>query len=309
MNNEISQRDRFLGCLLGLACGDAVGTSVEFSARGSFQPLTDMVGGGPFSLVAGQWTDDTSMALCLADSLLSKGGFDAYDQMSRYSNWQKWGYLSATGNCFDIGMTVASALERFRASGNPYSGSTEPNTAGNGALMRLAPVVMFYFPDTATAIARACDSTRTTHAAPEAIDCSGLFSAILCQALAGKSKQEILFHHGYRATEENVLAIAEGNYARKAIHEVAGTGYCIASLEAALWCFLTTESFSAAILQAANLGDDADTTAAITGQIAGAHYGVGAIEASWLERLAMRRDIETYAEQLWLQKPDTMLAI
>lgn len=96
-----TQRSRYLGTLLGLACGDAVGTTVEFSPRGSFKPVTDMVGGGPFGLKSGQWTDDTSMALCMAESLLTKGAFDAGDQMTRYLNWSHWGYLSSTGDCFD----------------------------------------------------------------------------------------------------------------------------------------------------------------------------------------------------------------
>lgn len=133
---------RARGCLLGLACGDAVGTSVEFSLPGSFEPLTDMVGGGPFQLAPGQWTDDTSMALCLAHSLIERSGFDARDQMNRYINWWQWGYCSATGDCFDIGMTVAASLQRYQATGEPLAGSVEPCTAGNGALMRLAPVVM-----------------------------------------------------------------------------------------------------------------------------------------------------------------------
>src|SRR5262245_23797377 len=131
---------RFRGCLLGLAVGDAVGTSVEFQPRGTFQPLTDMVGGGPFRLMPGQWTDDTSMALCLASSLLERRGFDARDQMERYCRWVSSGYWSSNGRCFDLGRTVAAALHRFQQSGEPLSGSTNPFSAGNGCIMRLAPV-------------------------------------------------------------------------------------------------------------------------------------------------------------------------
>ena len=128
----ITLEERFLGAMLALACGDALGTSVEFSARGSFVPLTDIRGGGPFSLKPGYWTDDTSMALCLAESLLQKQGFDAQDQMGRYLNWWKWGYLSSTGDCFDIGMTVRCALQSFQETGDPFSGSVDPDAAGNG---------------------------------------------------------------------------------------------------------------------------------------------------------------------------------
>jgi ADP-ribosyl-[dinitrogen reductase] hydrolase len=110
-------RDRFRGCLLGLACGDAVGTAVEFAARGKFAPLTDMVGGGVFGLRPGEWTDDTSMALCLASSLTELGRFDPADQMRRYWKWVEEGYWSSNGRCFDVGNTVYDALERFRMTG------------------------------------------------------------------------------------------------------------------------------------------------------------------------------------------------
>jgi ADP-ribosyl-[dinitrogen reductase] hydrolase len=179
--------DRYRGCLLGLACGDAVGTTVEFSERGSFEPLTDMVGGGPFRLEAGQWTDDTSMALCLATSLISCKGFDATDQMNRYVNWWQWGYLSSTGECFDIGLTVAKALQRYLVTKNPLAGSTDPSTAGNGSLMRLAPVVMYYHPDMAAVLVGARESSATTHQAVEAMECCEVFAEILANALGGST--------------------------------------------------------------------------------------------------------------------------
>ena len=133
MNDAVSRRcsdslvsgDRFRGCLLGLAIGDAVGIAVEFRGRGTFEPLTDMIGGGPFGLLPGQWTDDTSMALCLATSLVERGGFDPVDQMDRYCRWADTGYLSSTGACFDIGRTVASALRRYHHDGNPFAGSAD----------------------------------------------------------------------------------------------------------------------------------------------------------------------------------------
>ncbi|MEQ1684249.1 MAG: ADP-ribosylglycohydrolase family protein [Burkholderiaceae bacterium] len=112
-----------------MACGDAVGTTVEFSPRGSFEPVTDMVGGGPFELAAGQWTDDTSMALCLATSLVNCEGFDAVNQTNRYVNWWQWGYLSSTGDCFDIGMTVLKVL-RAVPGRPPYRHRQGPPPAG-----------------------------------------------------------------------------------------------------------------------------------------------------------------------------------
>jgi hypothetical protein len=141
---QLSLRDRYRGGLLGLAIGDALGTTVELKAPGTFKPITDMVGGGPFGLKPGQWTDDTSMALCLAESLIEKRGFEPKDQMDRYCRWWKKGYLSNTESCFDIGITVKTALASYLRTGELFAGSTDPFTAGNGSLMRLAPVVLAF---------------------------------------------------------------------------------------------------------------------------------------------------------------------
>ncbi|WP_129973218.1 MULTISPECIES: ADP-ribosylglycohydrolase family protein [unclassified Pseudomonas] len=290
--------ERYRGALLGLACGDAVGTTVEFQPRGSFQPLTDMVGGGPFRLKPGQWTDDTSMALCLAESLLNKNGFDAADQMGRYLNWWQWGYLSSTGECFDIGMTVSQALDRYQHTGEPFAGSTDPYSAGNGSLMRLVPVVLFYFPDARKSGRFAADSSRTTHAAPEAIECCQLFAELLGKALEGASKAQLRTLPQTAFSQPKVAAIARGEYLHKTERDIRGSGYCVGSLEAALWCFQHTDSFAAAVLQAANLGDDADTTAAIVGQLAGAYYGVQGIPSGWLEKLHDGEEIAATAERL-----------
>ena len=295
---EILQRDRWRGCLLGLACGDAVGTTVEFSPRGTFAPVTDLVGGGPFGLVAGEWTDDTSMALCLATSLVHCRGHDSRDQMARYVNWWQWGYLSSTGNCFDIGMTVRAALNRFRVNGEADAGNTDPRTAGNGSLMRLAPVPMWFAPDLAQVRAMARASSRTTHAAPEALDCCELYAELLLRALQGEPKAALRVAPAPPGASARVREIARGGYVDKPVEAISGSGYCVDALEAALWCFANTGSFEAAVLAAANLGDDADTTAAIVGQIAGAHYGAGAIPARWRERVAMRADIEQLADAL-----------
>jgi ADP-ribosyl-[dinitrogen reductase] hydrolase len=246
-----------------------------------------MVGGGPFDLSPGQWTDDTSMALCLAESLLTRGGFDPTDQMTRYVDWWRRGYKSSTGRCFDIGMTVRSALFKFEATKQPYAGSDDPRSAGNGALMRLAPVVLFYYPDLAKAQAYAVESSRTTHAAPEALDCARLLSYLIAGALAGSSKAQLLRATALGLASPKVVNLASGSYVTKDEADIAGTGYCVASLEAALWCFHHTQSFEEAILRAANLGDDADTTAAIVGQVAGAYYGLDGIPRTWRACLHM----------------------
>lgn len=290
--------DRYQGCLLGLACGDAVGTTVEFLPRGSFAPVRDMCGGGPFGLRAGEWTDDTSMALCLAHSLVFCQGFDPVDQMNRYCNWYNFGYMSSTGECFDIGATVASALRRYLETKDPFAGSTDPQAAGNGALMRLAPIAMFYAGDVQQLFKFAGESTRTTHATQEAIECSRLFAVLLQAALGGARKDEILRAAYPEPLSGKVASIARGDFLSKRESDIKGSGYCVASLEAALWCFHLTDSFDSAILKAANLGDDADTTAAICGQLAGAYYGAAGIPAHWLARLAMREEIAGLANSL-----------
>ncbi len=292
--------NRFRGCLIGLAAGDAVGTTVEFKSRGTFPLVTDMTGGGPFKLKPGEWTDDTSMALCLAASLIERGRFNAEDQMRRYCQWMNHGYMSSNGRCFDIGNTVSNALRSFQSTGKPFSGSTDANSAGNGCLMRLAPVPMFFYPNRKIAIVMSGRSSRTTHGAAECVEASRLFGAMLFMALSGANKTDILLAHGITSLKSNRLAaIASGAYQKKSSNDIRGSGYVVESLEAALWCFYQTNTFQEAILQAANLGDDADTTAAICGQLAGAYYGESGIPDHWKERLAMLDEIRMIADQLY----------
>lgn len=297
----ITLKDRYRGSLLGLACGDAVGTTVEFMPRGTFAPVTDMAGGGPFALKPGQWTDDTSMALCLAESLLHTHGFDPKDQMRRYLSWWQSGYLSSTGECFDIGMTVREALAKFQHDGDPFAGSTHPYSAGNGSMMRLAPVVLFFFPDAQNVTRFSIESSRTTHAAQEAVDCCVVLARAISNALSGEPKEAILKVSPRELSAPKVLCIADGEYRNKASDEIVGSGYAVASLEAAFWCFHHTDSFAEAVLAAANLGDDADTTAAIVGQLAGAYYAIQGIPAGWLETLWMRDEIQEMADGLLWQ--------
>lgn len=185
-------RSRYRGALLGLAAGDALGAALEFAPPGTFPPITDMVGGGPFRLRPGYWTDDTSMALCLAESLIECRGFDPVDQLRRYLRWYREGYRSSIGVCFDIGNTVRKALERFERTGELYCGPTDLMSAGNGALMRLAPVPLFYAARPLEAIERAGESGRTTHDHSAAIDACRYFAALLLGALRGLSKEELL---------------------------------------------------------------------------------------------------------------------
>lgn len=302
----ISLRSRYQGVVLGLAAGDALGTTVEFKEPGSLTPLTDMVGGGPFGLVPGQWTDDTSMALCLGESLVDCQGFNPRDQMDRYVRWWKTGYRSSTGVCFDIGNTVRAALSNYLATGNPYSGSTDPRSAGNGSLMRLGPIPLAYRRDPARALIMASDSSRTTHAAIECLDACRAWTALIIAALEGWTKADLCapaWRHlpGFHDASElapRIAAVLNGSYRNARPPRIRGTGYVVESLEAALWAFHRSDDFAEGALLAANLGDDADTTAAIYGQLAGAHYGVEAIPKTWRSKLASLDLLVALADQL-----------
>lgn len=286
-----SEHNRMCGALLGLAVGDAIGTTVEFKPRGSFDPVTDMVGGGPFDLEPGQWTDDTSMALCLANSLMEKKEFDAFDQMEKYYRWWTEGYMSVKDHCFDIGNATSAALARFESSQDPFSGSIDPNRSGNGSLMRLAPVPIFFYPDMEKIIHYSGESSRTTHASKHCIDCCQLFGWLLGQAIAGKDNKDFLFEFPNKLQTPEVQGIADGHYRHLDRDSVFGTGFAVESLEAALWCFWTTNNFEEAVLMAVNLGDDADTTGAICGQIAGAYYGRTGIPPQWADKVYNARNI------------------
>jgi ADP-ribosylglycohydrolase len=303
----ISPLARYRGCLLGLAAGDAVGTTLEFERPGSFTPIDDMVGGGPFGLAPGQWTDDTSMALCLADSLIVRDGFDPIHQLETYCRWYRNGYLSSTGRCFDIGNTTRAALHRFETERQEYPGSTRPDAAGNGSIMRLAPVPMLFARDPETTIRRAADSSRTTHGAAECVDACRYLAGLIVGALRGRAKDELLAPRftptsglwDLEPLAPKVDAVAAGSFRQKEPPSIRGTGYVVESLEAALWAFHKADTFRDGVLLAVNLGDDADTTGAVYGQLAGAFYGEDAIPAPWREKLAMRPLIEELAGKLY----------
>lgn len=297
---------RYQGALLGLAAGDALGTTVEFKPPGSFTPMTEMIGGGPFRLKKGEWTDDTSMALCLASSLIECRVLDAKDQMERYTRWRHEGYLSSNGSCFDIGITISEALNRFALTGNPIAGSRDPQSAGNGSLMRLAPVPMFFASNPERAIQMSAESSRTTHGTRTCLDACRYFGGLLVGALMGVTKPELL-EQRYTPTGDlwnldplcpEIDEIASGSFKDKNPPDIIGSGYVVRSLEAALWAFNKSSTFEEGCLLAVNLGDDADTTGAIYGQLAGAFYGVEHIPEQWLNCLAFKAMIQQFADGL-----------
>ena len=266
-----------------------------------------MVGGGPFGLRAGQWTDDTSMALCLAESLIERREFDPVDQLERYVRWYRKGHLSSTGHCFDIGNTTCAALLRFEQTHEHYPGLTDLGSAGNGSIMRLAPVPLFYAQKPREAIERSGDSSRTTHATSAAVDACRYLGALLVGAVTGIGKEEILSPRysplaGYwdeRPLVAEIDEVARGSFKDREPPQIIGSGYVVRSLEAALWAFHRSNSFREGCLLAVNLGNDADTTGAVYGQLAGAYYGERNIPEPWRAKLAFREMIESFADQLY----------
>ncbi|MBM4300239.1 MAG: ADP-ribosylglycohydrolase family protein [Deltaproteobacteria bacterium] len=298
---------RYRGSLLGLAVGDALGTALEFRVPGTFAPIEDMIGGGPFRLKPGEWTDDTSMALCLAESLIDRRGFDPADQMARYLQWYRQGYLSSTGECFDIGNTVRSALLSYERTGQPYAGSTNPRSAGNGSTMRLAPVPLFFARHPEQAIHLSGESSRTTHGLPVCVDACRYLGALLVGAVNGADKEELLKERfspvsGYwerYPLSPPIDEIALGSFKRRQPPEIHGSGYVVRSLEAALWALYHGTSFREGCLMAVNLGDDADTTGAVYGQLAGALLGEEGIPVRWRIKLANHDLICSLAEEVY----------
>lgn len=336
---ETDKIDRIKGSLLGLAIGDALGASVEFRPRQYLEkhPVSSMQSGGTWGLDKGKWTDDTSMALCLATSLIKCNGFDPYNQLVLYKWWHKYGYLSSTGRCFDIGRATLNALEEFIRRQNQkritwhvneetmdsYSyKDMEPSgfdvncggsyAGGNGALMRLAPVPIFYYRDPPKAVELSGQSSRLTHGDKASVDACRYYGALIVAAILGENKEKLLSHHFYSEHKSwfgknelnpEILAIAQGSFKREGgdMSGIQGTGHVVKSLQAALWAFDKDEnSFEKGVLNAVNLGDDTDTTAAIYGQLAGAYYGANRIPSEWRSKLYAKGLISCLAEWLYV---------
>jgi len=315
VNSERSQRaDRSSGSLLGLAIGDALGAAVEFKPAGTFPPVTGYRGGGPHGLAAGEWTDDTSMALALADSL-SSVGWDLNDQADRYVAWYQKGRYSVNGRCFDIGGATVAGLRRYLCTGDAATaGGTAEHSAGNGSIMRLAPVPIFFadlYPDRVDELLRfGHDSSLPTHRVSQATSACAYMALVLAALIGGESRQTVL-DPGWPMLERlfatidvhpEVRAVIDGGF-RAEPPAIRGSGYVVRSLEAGLWALNRSDDFESAVLAAVNLGDDADTTGAVAGQFAGAHWGKSGIPADLLAGLAQYETIDATSERLIAAAP------
>jgi ADP-ribosylglycohydrolase len=298
-------RDRFQGALLGLAVGDALAAATQFRRPRGFEPIGDLLGGGPFDLPRGAWSDDTAMALCLAESLLESGGFDPRDQMERYGRWQQQGHLSATGQCLGITASVARALATAQWRRQPFSGSHDPERLDPEVLPRVASVVLFRFAQPQLAVREAGDSARATCQAPLVIDLCRLYGAMLHAALSGAGREAVLsppqsvFRDG--SLKPRVATLLRGSYRDKEPGRIRAAADALHVLEAALWAFERSTTFRDGALLAANLGENSDAVTATYGALAGAHYGVGAIPPAWRESLARREIIVDLADRLLAQ--------
>lgn len=301
-----SLQDRYRGLLAGLAVGDALGQATVNRRPGTFTPFGDLVGGGPFDLPRGAWSDETAMALCLAESLVETGAVDPADQAERYRWWQRDGHLSSTGQCLGISAATARALAQAQWSGSPFAGSHDPARADKEPLARIGPAVALHLSDPVEAIEAAVDSARVTHQAPVTLDAVRYFAALLVGALQGAGKGELTrpmfspvdgLWTRYRLKPE-VAAVAGGGWLEKTPPRIFGGGQAPEALEAVLWAFQRTGTFREGAVAAINLGGDADATGSIYGQLGGAHFGASGIPSGWRDALARRELVVTLADGL-----------
>jgi len=269
-----------VGIFLGLAIGDALGTTLEFGPRRSLSDLhTEMVGGGVFNLEPGQWTDDTAMAVATSRSLIRETAFRPVSVLREWSEWYQRGKHSCAGTCFDIGNATRSALATFLR--NPTAPpNVSPASLGNGSLMRLAPLVLFASNEN-EAESLAYAQSVLTHGEDAARATAWFGRLLFTTAVSGFDPVSI-----------------SDDIRNRQRSQVSASGLYKDTLEAALWAVTNTSTFEDAVIQAINLGDDADTVGAVTGQLAGAIYGESGIPDRWLDRLAWRNELREMAEKL-----------
>ena len=293
------EKSSCLGAFAGLAIGDALGAPVEFRRRGKFQPVTGMRAGGTFGLPAGAWTDDTAMALCLADSLLHEPDFDVVDLLERFCDWMLEGTNTSTDKCIGIGQNTLRTLGNYRRTGETTAIKGGKRSDGNGAIMRLAAVPCLHWRSVDKARRIAIAQSKCTHYSILSEGCCDLLSLILCRLISGDTWDQVLPYPPEDNWFEEVGFLSSCKWRDKNVDDVLSTGYVIHTLEAALYCVDTTSSFSDAVLKAVNLGDDADTVGAVTGQIAGARYGIDSIPKDWMFELIHGQRIVRIAEKLF----------
>ncbi|MCS6987999.1 MAG: ADP-ribosylglycohydrolase family protein [Chloroherpetonaceae bacterium] len=304
--------ERIKSALFGLAVGDALGVPVEFVSREALRqkPIADMVGYGTYHLPAGTWSDDSSLAFCLAEALTK--GFDLKEIAQNFVKWLYESYWTARGRVFDVGIATRAAIVRLANGENPErAGSDDENSNGNGSLMRILPLVFYVWGkpiDERFEIARKVSSI--THRHIRSVIACFYYLEFARDLLYGKSKFEIY----ERLRNELPAYLASRHVSQREIsvfdrllkrniyalsqEDISSSGYVVHTLEASVWSLLTTKSYEDAVLKAVNLGGDSDTMGAVTGGLAGLLYGYEGIPKNWVEGLARAGDIENLAERL-----------
>jgi ADP-ribosylglycohydrolase len=297
-------------CFLGLAIGDALGVPVEFKRRPYFkdQPVVDMLGYGTWNQPPGTWSDDSSLTFCLAESLVQ--GYDLHDIGRKFVAWYSEGYWGAHHTLFDVGATTRVSLVRIRDGEDPrFSGELDEASNGNGSLMRIAPAPLYFCnePDEVL-FQRIQEISAMTHGHFRSVLACVIFSKIMIELLKGVEKSKALqnasasisdlsLKNKFNADEmKNFESILSGKIHRVNEDQIQSSGYVLHTLEAALWCFLRTDSYHDAVLKAVNLGGDTDTTACVTGALAGLYYGEPSLPEAWLRKLARQQDIVKLSE-------------
>jgi ADP-ribosyl-[dinitrogen reductase] hydrolase len=296
-------RDRYQGAILGLACGDALGAVTELQPSKSFAPITEMVGGGHWQLPPGAWTDDTAMALCLAESLLTCDGFDAKDQLNRYVDWQRNGYLSSTDQCIGIGAAVAKALSTAQWSGKLMAGSHDPKLIDPEPVARAGIVALFASDAPQRVFVWAADSARLTHQAPGVLDACRCYAALVLAALRGANVDTLVptaatllrEYHGKPLTPRLAQWMDAKAYPAASQSQV---GNALSALTTALWALGVRRGYRDGLLRLVNLGGRADAHGALFGLLAGALYGAAKIPPAWRGVLAKRELLEATADRL-----------
>lgn len=283
LNSE--KRSRSMGAFVGLAIGDALGAPIQFKRRDTYEHVSGYTAGGTYDLNPGYWTDDTSMALCLAETLLEKGDYDPIDFGDRLVRWVDEGYNSSLPKCFDIGQTTLRAIGAYRRYGHKECGVTGEWTCGNGSIMRLSPVPIFFQDagDLADQLAVTQGILTHNHEVPN--DGCRLLSKIIIEGIRSGDKEAALSSVQSLSVADKIAHVKNREYESKERGDIKSDGYVVSTLEAAMWSVWKTDNFRDALLLAVNLGDDADTVGAVAGQIAGAIYGVDGIAEDWVSGL------------------------
>lgn len=298
--------------LLGVAVGDALGVPHEFKGRSVFvnKPVTFMEGYGTYHVPVGTWSDDTSLTLCLAQSLVK--GYDLEDIAANFVKWVKDGLWTATGVLFDIGITTKNSIRQLERGINPlHSGDFDEYANGNGSLMRILPLI-FYLKDKPIneRYELVKQVSAITHAHIRSVIACFYYTEFALQLIQGVSPMEAYNNNKTKITHFLTLQDInpkEIDTFKRLLQEdiyftqdnfIMSSGYVIHTLEASIWSVLTTSSYKEAVLKAVNLGEDTDTTGAVTGGLAGLIYGTSDIPYEWLSVLARKDDISKLADEL-----------